>query len=297
MAERLLTPSKITAWLDCAHFLTLRHEVDSGVREPAPNMFGEMAEMLLQKGLDHEQAVLEQYREAGRDVFVVPDREKHESFAQWVARAGDVLGRGHEVVFQMPFIHDGIRGIADFLERVVDKDGNVTYEPVDAKLARNAAKPGHVLQLCFYAEAIAAQTGHLPEYVHIELGSGVRDTVRVNDVLAYWRRLRGQLARLVDEPPAEATTPEPCDHCGFCEFELVCDSEWRAADSLVHVAGVRRADRALLQTADVDTIAGLAALESEVDEVDANRLARMVRQATLQVEARNAPSGDHPPFE
>jgi hypothetical protein len=42
MAERLLTPSKITAWLDCAHFLTLRHEVDSGVREPAPNMFGEM---------------------------------------------------------------------------------------------------------------------------------------------------------------------------------------------------------------------------------------------------------------
>jgi hypothetical protein len=61
MAQRLLTPSKITAWLDCAHFLTLRHEVDSGVREPAPNMFGEMAEMLLQKGLDHEKAVLEQY--------------------------------------------------------------------------------------------------------------------------------------------------------------------------------------------------------------------------------------------
>ena len=74
VAERLLTPSKITAWLDCAHFLTLRHEVDSGAREPAPNMFGEMAQMLLQKGLDHEQAVLEQYRESGRDVFEVSDR-------------------------------------------------------------------------------------------------------------------------------------------------------------------------------------------------------------------------------
>jgi len=43
MAERLLTPSKITAWLDCEHFLTLRHQVDSGDREPAPNTFGEMA--------------------------------------------------------------------------------------------------------------------------------------------------------------------------------------------------------------------------------------------------------------
>jgi hypothetical protein len=59
MAERLLTPSKITAWLDCAHFLTLRHEVDSGVREPVPNVFGEMAQMLVEKGLDHEAAVLE----------------------------------------------------------------------------------------------------------------------------------------------------------------------------------------------------------------------------------------------
>lgn len=29
-AERLLTPSKITAWLDCAHYLTLQHRVESG---------------------------------------------------------------------------------------------------------------------------------------------------------------------------------------------------------------------------------------------------------------------------
>jgi len=297
MAERLLTPSKITAWLDCAHFLTLRHEVDSGVREPAPNMFGEMAQMLMEKGLDHEQAVLERYRSAGRDVFEVPDREQHESFAQWVARVGGVLNGGHDVIFQMPFVHDGIRGIADFLERVVDVNGNVTYEPVDAKLARNAAKPGHVLQLCFYAEAIAAQTGRAPEHVHIELGSGERETIRVDDVLAYWRRLRGQLAALVAGPSMEQTKPEPCDHCGFCEFEQVCDADWRAADSLVHVAGVRRTDRALLEADGVDTIAGLAVLDREVTELDAVRVVRMVRQASLQVQARNAPDDDPPPFE
>ena len=28
--NRLLTPSKITAWLDCAHYLTLRRAVDAG---------------------------------------------------------------------------------------------------------------------------------------------------------------------------------------------------------------------------------------------------------------------------
>jgi predicted RecB family nuclease len=297
MAERLLTPSKITAWLECAHFLTLRHEVDSGVREPSPNMFNEMADMLLQKGLDHEKAIHEQYLALGREVFDVPERQQRESFAQWVARVGDVLGAGHDVIFQMPFVHDGIRGVADFLERVVDVDGNVTYEPVDAKLARNAAKPGHVLQLCFYAEAIAALTGRLPERVHIELGSGDRETIRVDDVLAYWRRLRGRLAALVAELPTEPTTPKPCDHCGFCEFEQVCDAEWRENDSLVYVAGVRRTDRASLQDDGVHTIAALAALDREVAELDAGRVTRMVRQASLQVQARNASESDPPPFE
>jgi uncharacterized protein len=297
VAERLLTPSKITAWLDCAHFLTLRHEVDHGLRERPANLFGEMADMLLRKGLDHEQQVLDRYRANGRSVFEVPERHDRESFAGWVARVGDVLGQDHDVIFQMPFVHDGVRGIADFLERVVDVDGHVTYEPVDAKLARAAAKPGHVLQLCFYAEAIEAVTGRRPEHLYIELGSGERETVRTDDVLAYWRRLRGQLAALVAEPSDEATVPEPCEHCAFCEFELVCDAEWRAADSLVHVAGVRRADRAVLIGDGVDTIAALAALDRPVTDLDDGRLERMVRQAHLQMQAREAPDGDPPPFE
>lgn len=59
----------------------------------------------------------------------------------------------------MPFIHDGIRGIADFVVRTTDPvTGGVSYEPVDAKLTRFDAKPGHVLQLCFYAEAIEASS-------------------------------------------------------------------------------------------------------------------------------------------
>ena len=296
VTKRLLTPSKITAWLDCAHYLTLRHEVDSGERGTPPNRFGEMAHMLVQKGLDHEQSVLDLYRSEGREVFEVSAREPHEAFSHWVSRTGDVLGQGHDVVFQMPFVHAGICGIADFLERIVDDDGTVTYEPVDAKLARNAAKPGHVLQLCFYAEAIAAQTGLEPKHVHIELGSGHRESIRVADVLAYWRRLRNQLAAVVAKPPTDLTRPEPCDHCGFCEFEQVCEAEWRSVDSLVHVAGVRRADRALLESNDVGTIAALAELDREIAELDTVRRARMVRQASLQVQARNMPDGDSPPF-
>ncbi len=296
VSARLLTPSKITAWLDCAHYLTLRHEVDSGQREQAHSTFGEMAQMLLDKGLLHEQAILAAYRRDGRSVFEVPQRRRGEPFSEWVTRVGPVLDEGHDVIFQMPFVHGGVRGIADFLERVVHDDGTATYEPVDAKLARASAKPGHVLQLCFYAEAIAARMGRQPEHVHIELGSGQRETIRVDDVSAYWRRLRGQLAALIAAPPEEATRPEPCDHCAFCEFEPVCEAVWRGADSLVYVAGARHTDRARLESDGVETIAALAALDREVADIDAKRLQRLVGQATLQVQARLAPEGNPPPF-
>ncbi len=302
MAERLLTPSKITAWLDCAHFLTLQHEVDDGIRTVDVRPFGDMAQLLADKGLEHERAVLARYRAAGLDVFEVPERRAGETFAAWVERIGDPLADGHAVVFQMPFVHHGIRGIADFLVRVVDEEtGVTTYEPVDAKLARNEARPGHVLQLCFYAEAIAALTGVRPINMQIALGSGAVETIRVADVIAYWRRLRGQLARLIDAPPAIDTSPEPCDHCPFCPFEAVCEQQWRAADSLVHVAGIRRADRHLLVQSRVNTIARLAALDHDVDGVDTvgldtGRRARLARQAALQVRAREA-SDEPPPFE
>ncbi len=297
VTEQLLTPSKITAWLDCAHYLTLRDEVDRGAREQPATVFGEMAQMLLDKGVHHEQEVLARYRAMGRTVVEVPERERGESFAQWTSRVGEFLHGGHDVIYQMPFVHDGIRGVADFLERVTDPDGGGGYEPVDAKLARAAAKPGHVLQLCFYAEAVTARLGRAPERVHIELGSGARETIRVDDVAPYWRRLRSQLATIVAEPPAVASAPEPCEHCAFCEFEQVCDAQWRAADSLIHVAGIRRSDRALLDDDGVSTTAALAALQGEVDGLDAQRRIRLTRQAHLQVQAREAPASEQPPFE
>ena len=67
MAERLMPPSKITAWLDCTHFLTLQHEVEPGTRMLERSPFGEMAQMLLDTGLEHERTVLDRYRADGPD--------------------------------------------------------------------------------------------------------------------------------------------------------------------------------------------------------------------------------------
>jgi uncharacterized protein len=250
-----------------------------------------MAEMLLAKGQQHEDMVLADYEADGKSIFHVPERAPGEGFEAWVSRVGNPMADGWDVIYQLPMIHDGVRGIADFIVRT-----ERGHEAVDAKLARREAKPGHVLQLCFYAEALEALVGQPSEFIHLELGSGELETIRLDDVAPYWRRVRGQLVRALAAAPDADTVAEPCTHCNFCRFHPVCDAEWRAADSLVFVAGTRTADRTALVDGGVETMAALAAGE-RVRTIDSERLDRLVGQARLQVESRRRGADAPPAFE
>lgn len=295
--ERLLTPSKITAWLDCAHYLTLRRQVDDGALVPTNAGRGSLAGLLMDKGLTHERDYLDSLRARGLDVFEVSAKERGETFATWASRVAGVLADGHDVVYQFPFVHDGLRGVADFLVKVDTPSalGNFSYEPVDAKLARTAAKPGHVLQLAFYADALEAAQETRSERVHLYLGSGETESIRLRDVEAYWRRIRHQLARVMATELGDgATVPVKCTHCEFCEFADHCDAEWRRADSLIYVAGIRGPDIDALEDSGVPTMAALAEGTGPIAGVKEVRLDVLRSQAVLQ---RRASPGSPPPFE
>jgi uncharacterized protein len=297
MTGRLLTPSKITAWLDCAHYLTLKHQVDASALAVETAGFGSLAHLLVEKGLQHEADCLAEYRLRGLDVFEVPIQRNGESFSDWVDRVGNPLDSGHDVIYQMPFIHKGVCGVADFLVRVGDPEtGTCSYEPVDAKLARSEGRPGHVLQLCFYADALEAMTGSPPKRIHLWLGSGTTESLFTEEFRPYWRRLRSQLALVLGDDGANAdTAPEPCAHCDFCEFQPTCTNEWRDSDSLIYVADIRSSDRFRLEEARVETLAELAVRADPVADVPPERLGRLVDQAALQAQAR-AHEDQPPPY-
>jgi uncharacterized protein len=287
MTERLLTPSKITAWLECAHFLSLRNRADAGTLKIVATPMSELAELLVEKGSKHERDCLEDLERQGRSVYQVPGRNPDESFAQWVARIASPFDKEYDVIYQMPFVHDGIRGIADFLVRVEPEDGFARYEPIDAKLTRSEGKPGHVLQLCFYADAIEALTGAPPKAMHLWLGSGELETLVVEQFSPYWRRLRRQLTALLNrDEQVSDTRPEPCSHCEVCEFAGECEKQWRSQDSLVYVANIRPPEREAFERAGVRTIVDLAARKESVTSVHEESLERLTRQAALQVASR-----------
>jgi len=297
MAERLLTPSKITAWLECSHFLSLRNRADTGQLDVATKPLGSLADLLIAKGATHERDCLTDLENQGRSVYQVPGRNPDETFSQWVSRIGNPLERGFDVVYQMPFVHEGIRGIADFLVRVDEpEDGFCEYEPIDAKLTRTEGKPGHVLQLCFYADALEALTGCAPRQMHLWLGSGDEETLLVDQYRPYWRRLRRQLTILLNQDEIADTRPLPCDHCGYCEFQDRCERQWRTEDSLVFVANLRPNDRDALETVGVRTIVELSTRAEPVANVNDESLSRLARQASLQIGSRDDPEAP-PVFE
>ena len=292
--DDLLTPTRVSAWLGCAHTATLTSAYRAA-GEPVPlGAFGSFAQLLRDKGIDHERAHLDALRAQGRDVVEVPARSDGETFERWASRTRAVLAEGHDVVFQAPLVHDGMRGIADFLERVeVPSDlGAFSYEPVDAKLARSEAKPGHVMQLCFYADALEALQGVRPSRVHLELGSGARESIVLATVDAYWRRVRGRLFAALDDPPA--TEARKCAQCQYCVFSAACEEQWRGRDALVYVAGIRATEIERCEADGVTTLTGLATGTGPVTDLKDDRLAHLRRQAALQLER----GGDEvPPFE
>lgn len=172
-----------------------------------------------------------------------------------------------DVIYQMPFVHDGVRGVADFIERIVDNEtGTVRYEPVDAKLAAAAEARTRVAAVLLRRSNRSAHRD-CPVDLRIWLGSGPHiESVRLANVQAYWRRLRRQLAAVMAADPADvATEPERCTHCQFCEFSAVCEAQWRNDDSLLFVANILKADRQTLVAHGHPTMAALAACDQPVD--------------------------------
>ena len=168
--------------------------------------------------------------------------------------------------------------------------GSYGYEAVDTKLARNEARPSHVLQLCFYSACIEQIQGVPPALMHLQLGSGRRESLRPRDFDAYFARAQRSLERFVDDPPQ--TVPYPCAACAQCDFRARCEREWRAKDDLSFVAGIRHSQAVALEHDGVATLAALGepSAIARVRSVPAGTLAGLHEQAELQVATRTTGS-------
>jgi len=101
--------------------------------------------------------------------------------------------------------------------------------------------------------------------------------------------LRRQLATLLDQDDITETRPEPCTHCDYCEFNPLCDAQWRNEDSLVYVANIRTPERHALEREGVRTVVELSTRAGSVPELHDENLERLVARPLSRSLRANTP--------
>ena len=297
VGDRLVfAATDLSNYLACPHLSGLARAVTFGQR-PKPRTYDDPgAEVLRNRGLEHEAQFLAQLRARHGMVVEIVEPEPGISSAQrWNSGAESTrtaMQMGAQVIFQGVLFDGAWLGKPDFLLRVPGRSdlGNWSYEVVDAKLAREA-KAGAVLQISLYSDLLADVQGRSPEHMHLALGrSDEPERFRVDDFAAYYRMVRRRFEAHVASDPLSHTYPEPVAHCDVCNWSQECDARRRADDHLCLVAGIGRHQRDRLAEREVETLAALGRLplplEPRLDGVSPASLEKIREQARIQLEGR-----------
>ena len=238
-----LSATDLSNHLHCHHLTVLNLAVARGERE-RPDWYDPRAEVLRERGYEHEARYLEELRAAGREVAEVDE----EGDAALLAKTRKLMRGGAEVIAQGALADGRWFGRPDVLLRVeeVSDLGPWSYEVLDTKLARET-RGATILQLCLYSELVAAVQGRLPERMYVVPPAEVltAESYRVAAYLAYHRWVQRRLVEAVTAGAGE-TYPEPVEHCQVCAFWKECAERRKADDHLSLVAGAILTGRSLL---------------------------------------------------
>ncbi|MCU0866585.1 MAG: TM0106 family RecB-like putative nuclease [Planctomycetes bacterium] len=282
-AGRTLSPTDVAHHLACQHRTQLQRRRHEGT---LPGTFTPDArlEAMIERGLAHERAYLEQLQRAGlRLVDLNGPRDP--------ARTRAAMQAGADVLVQAPLGNDTFAGVADVLRRCDRPSalGNYSYEPVDTKLAAET-KAGALLQLLTYCELLAELQGTLPErfYVVTPHTMAQPEEYRTADYSAYFRVIRDHLRDAASAEPRPSTYPEPVPHCDVCAYWQHCDRQRLADDHPSRIAGAQRGHVRELQRQQLPTLTAFAAaggLPAPPLRGRTETYAQLAHQARLQLAA------------
>ena len=281
--KTLFSASDLVNFMGCTHAtaLDLRQLTDP-VELPPDDA---QAQLLQEKGMEHERAYLARLRAQGLSVIEI---DGNADVAAKAERTRAALREAPDVIYQGAFLDGPWQGYSDFLLKVPGTSalGDYLYEVADTKLARSA-KPKHVLQMCIYCDILACEQGADPQKMHVVLGDGSVASVRVDAVIHYFEFARQRFLDFTAAAP-EVSNGAPCGHCTFCRWAQTCDAEWEATNHLSLVAGLNRGQAESLRAVGVPDLIALSNLPGNVrvTGIQPETLARLRDQARLQAHYR-----------
>jgi predicted RecB family nuclease len=295
--DLLFFATDLSNFLACPQLTLLNRRAALG--GPKPPYFDDPgADVLRERGLQHEQAFLERLRANGRTISEIADLSSERSGSdQWRALSNatvDAMRSGADVVYQGALFDAPWGGKPDFLLKVSRPStlGHWSYEVIDTKLAREA-KGGALLQVLLYAYLLEKTQGVAPECVHLALGGPEQkfESFPVADYAAYFRSVKHRFETVIANAPAEIrSAPDPVEHCGICVWSKVCDDERHAADHLSLIAGISAGQRRALVERSIIRLEAFAQttlpITPKLDGVTSAGVERIHGQALIQLQGR-----------
>ena len=293
----------IFAATDLSNFLACHHLTQKALATalggPKPPKFDDPgAEVLRQRGQEHERIYLEGLRESGDSVASIVTGQTNDLSTRWEQGARDTvkaMRAGADVIYQGVLFDGTWLGLPDFLRRVDTPSafGPWSYEVVDAKLAREA-KGGAVLQISLYSDLLTGVQERAPDQMHLALGGpeAPTESFRVADYGAYYRSVRARFEAAVGADTPLDVYPEPTEHCDICAWKTVCATRRREDDHLSLVAGITRRQREQLEQRGIATLQALSELplplRPALEGANDAAVERIREQARIQVEGRSS---------
>ncbi|MEN0013727.1 MAG: TM0106 family RecB-like putative nuclease, partial [Solirubrobacteraceae bacterium] len=286
----VLSATDLTNHLACAHLTQQRLGIVRGERPKAQTSESAHADLLRQRGDEHEQAQLARLIDAaGGDWAELPSVRRHDDAGKYLPPTAELLEEaaaataaamraGTRLLFQASFFDGRWQGATDFLRRVNLADapddrtrelierstlGDYAYEVLDTKLSK-AVKPHVVHQLLIYSRLVGRIQGVELPTAWVILGDGVHAPVDLTQYGALHRRVIRRFETVVAADTVD-TYPEPVAHCPICSMSGECDRRLRDDDHLSLVARARRNQRELLVDLGLSTVASLAGVAADVD--------------------------------
>src|SRR5215831_12669160 len=187
-----LAATDLANHLACRHITTLDIGMAEGRWKP-PQFYRPEAEVLKQRGLEHEAQYLAHLEKHGRRVTHLVGEDGEGTALE---RTEAEMRAGADVIAQATLASGRWLGRADVLLKVnrPSRLGAWSYEALDTKLAQET-KAGAVLQLCLYSDLLGELQGAPPEHMHVvpKRPDFPLDSYRVDDYLAYYRLVRRRL--------------------------------------------------------------------------------------------------------
>lgn len=270
MNSPLIKPSDAKAWSECVRRVWLDNKGE--FEEVSLDPFDQM---VIDLGLEHEQAVLDELR-ASHDV--------HEATS--VEHTAELMARGVDVIYQAQLIDEAenISGYPDFLIRHASRG----YQPADAKLSLNAEKKPIQVQLGLYRRLLGTDLSAL-----VYLGDGKSAEIGDEANAVREQFVTEMRALLADEN--EPLVRYSHSKCRACAYYQHCKEGFLARQDLSLLYGIDGRAVPKLEEAGIDTITKLAAANPDTipdaPYLKGEKKSRAVLQARSWFDGKVYPTG------